>query len=446
MKNDNYNNNTVKRDDVVYDDIKRGLNDFFVSAGYIYTSKYLAGYDDKMKAVLEQYKREMLQWFSGSGVSTENPMKHVAQAHWYNLYLEKKRLENQRCKVEYEEYKQISRNPLEDAETSFLYWPDGKYLVCEASETTSIKKNYIRNGAVIAKEQQICEVCYYILRAQNKEGLYICPNCGREQPLDKLLDGCDYCKSQFSISAYDDKVTSVTKHNNRFEGRTVYENKTPTSAIALAVLGTIGIFFGVMLALITLGLSLLFAVAGGVAIYFAFKQSIEANKNVPQAGSIKYRLQDYNPGFSEEEFIGSLDCKLKAIHYASDTRELAAFVKCDVTPYVKSYQNIINCETGRISYKSFQIRGDYQYLELHREIKVMQDYGNYLKSGRGIVKVTLAKKVKHKLKNDAVLYRCKGCGMAISLLEGGKCKYCGNEIEYALYDWVVVGYKHVKVL
>jgi len=63
-------------------------------------------------------------------------------------------------------------------------------------------------------------------------------------------------------------------------------------------------------------------------------------------------LQDHNPGFSEEEFIGSLDCKLKSIHYASNPQELAAFVKCDIAPCLKSYQNILDCETGRISYKN----------------------------------------------------------------------------------------------
>lgn len=431
--------------DVVYDDIQRGLNDFLISAGYIYTSKFM-GYDAAMKQVVEEYKQEMLKWFMEGATSYENPMKRVTQEHWYNLYLEKKRLENHRCQVQYAEYRQINRNPMEPPETSFLYKPDGKYLVCEATETTKIQKNYIREAAILAQEQQVCEMKYYILRAQNKDGLYVCPSCGAEQPLDKLLDGCDYCKAKFDISAYDDKVTSVTKHNNRFERRTVYPDNTPASAIGLAVLGVLGVFFGFMMALFTLGLSLILAIAGGIAIYFAFQQSIKANRKVPQAGSIKYRLQDYNPGFSEEEFIASLDCKLKAIHYAANMQELEAFVKCDIESYVKGYQNILNCEPARICYKNFQIKDGYQYLELHREIKVMLDKGNHLKPGRGVVKVTLAKRLNHKLKNEVSLYRCNDCGATISLLEGGKCKYCNKEIDYVTYDWVVIGYKHVNLL
>ena len=44
------------------------------------------------------------------------------------------------------------------------------------------------------------------------------------------------------------------------------------------------------------------------------------------------------------------------------------------------------------------------------------------------------------------MLQCRGCGASVSLVEGGKCKYCGNEIDYADYDWVVVGYEHVKEL
>ena len=430
--------------DNIKDDINRGIRDFLSTVGHTYAGAFL-NKDGKMKKVLEAYKQEMMQWFTGETAARENPMKHATQEHWYSLYLEKKRLESHNCRIQYAEYKHVNRNPLEAPETVCTFYTDGKYMICRAGQTTGILKNYMRDGAIIGQENQTYEMDYYILSSQNKDGLYICPGCGAEQSLDTLLDGCDYCKSKFDISAYEDKVMSVMKGNSILNSRVVYAD-APASAIILAVFGTIGVFFGLMCALFTLGLSLILAAAGGVAIYFAFQIEIDANKNKPQATSIKYRLQDHNPGFSEEEFIGSLDCKLKAIHYASDPKELAAFVKCNIAPYVKSYRNIVNCETGRLSYKSYQIKGDYQYLELHREIKVMQDCGNHLRPASGVVKVRLAKKVSHKLKNDVVMYRCGGCGATISPVEGGKCGYCGNEMDYAAYDWVVVGYKHVNVL
>ncbi len=216
--------------------------------------------------------------------------------------------------------------------------------------------------------------------------------------------------------------------------------------VVVAALGVIGVLFGIMFALFTLGLSLGISLLGGVVAFFGFKCAVDANKGVDNNTRWKNEIKDNNPDFSEEDFIGSLDCKLKSIHYASTPQELAAFVKCDIAPFVKSYQNIINCETGKISFKNYRIEGDYQYLDIHREIEVLQDCDTHLQPARGVVGVTLAKRISYKLKNDVTLYRCNGCGASISLVEGGKCTYCGNEMDYATYDWIVVGYRHVDAL
>ena len=399
--------------------------------------------DAGMKKVVEEYKQEMLHWTTNEESDYENPMKRATQEHWYSLYLGKKRLENHGIGVQYEEYRQINNiSPQDPPSTAFFYKPDGKYVMCLARQFVRVRKNFIRNGAVIGREQQDLQMDYYITRAQNKDGLYICPNCGGEQTLDKLLDGCDYCKSKFDISAYDDKVMSVMKNKGSYTDRSINKDLGATTVfgVLMAILGVPAFVLGLLLAPSTFGVSLIIAILGAVPLYLCYKSVINYYVNIYQ---VVYRLQDHNPGFSEEEFIGSLDCKLKAIHYASNPQELAAFVKCDIAPYLKSYQNIVDCETGRISYKNFSIQGDYQYVELHREINVMEDCGSQLRAAGGFVKVVLAKKVAYKLKNDVVLYRCNGCGATVSLLEGGKCRYCGNEMDYDTYDWVVVQYQHV---
>lgn len=424
------------------DEITRGLEQAVDVLAFNFTGHQ---YDREMEKVTEEYKQEMLKWVA-EGVSVkENPMKRATQELWYSLYLEKKRLENHRCKVEYPEYRHVPYNAGEEAETVYLYTKDGKYMVCEASQMTSIQKNYIRDGAIIGREQQKRDITYYILRSQNEDGLYICPNCGAEQTLDTLLDGCDYCKTKFDISAYDDKVMSVLRNKTRFDTRE--GSITPIVAWSILVaFGVVGVISGILGALFTLGLSLVFVPIGGAMVCFGFKGAIDSNKGVTQNTDWKNKIKDKNPDFSEEEFIGSLDCKLKSIHYASTPQELAAFVKCDIAPFVKSYQNIVNCETGKIAYKNYRIEGDFQYLDIHREIEVLQDCDTNLQPAQGVVGVTLAKRISYKLKNDVTLYRCNGCGASISLVEGGKCTYCGNEMDYAAYDWVVVGYRHVKTL
>ncbi len=425
------------------EEIKRGLNDAMDILANNFTGRHS---EYEMEQVIEEYKKEMLDWYTKGSAEQENPMKRATQELWYSLYLEKKRLENHRCRVEYEDYSHIPARAIDSTpETICIYQTDGKYLSCKASQMTNIEKSYIRDGVTLRYDQQKRDISYYILRAQNKNGQYICPNCGAEQTLDELLDGCDYCKTKFDISAYDDKVMSVMKMKSQNDNREGNSSETMLW-LGMALLGFACALGGFLFALFTLGLSLIFTVLGAGLMFFSMKKMNDANKDIHKNTDWKWKLQDHNPDFSEEQFIGSLDCKLKSIHYATTPEELSAFVKCDIAPFIKGYQNIVNCEIGKISYKDYRVEGDYQYLDIHREIEVLQDMGDRLQPAGGVVGMTLAKKVSHKLKNDISMYRCGGCGATISLVEGGKCKYCGNEMNYATYDWVVVGYRHVDAL
>ncbi len=425
------------------DEIKRGFEDAMDIVVNNFTGRHSK---HEMEQVIEEYKKEMLDWYTKGSAEQENPMKRATQELWYSLYLEKKRLENHSCRVEYEDYSHVPARAIDsEPETICVYQTDGKYLSCKASQMTNIEKSYIRDGVTLRYDQQKRDITYYILRAQNQNGQYICPNCGAEQTLDELLDGCDYCKTKFDISAYDDKVMSVMKMKSQNDNRE--GNSTETMLwLGMALLGFACALGGFLFALFTFGLSLIFTILGAGLMFFSMKKMNDANKDIHKNTDWKWKLQDHNPDFSEEQFIGSLDCKLKSIHYATTLEELSAFVKCDIAPFIQGYQNIVNCEIGKISYKDYRIEGDYQYLDIHREIEVLQDMGDRLQPAGGVVGMTLAKKVSHKLKNDVSMYRCDGCGATISLVEGGKCKYCGNEMDYAAYDWVVVGYRHVEVL
>lgn len=391
-----------------------------------------------MEGVIQSYTNEMRQWFAQDGIGQENPIRHATQSLWYSLYLEKKRLESHSCKMQYTVFKKVFREPMEDDE-SYRYGEDG----CYVNYMTRTEKQYSREGMVLGRENQRRDLIYYISRSQNQNGQYICPNCGAEQELDRLLDGCDYCKSKFDITAYEDKVVSVSTSLGRFDDR-----ETNGFKVYSAVVGIILIIWGILVIPLTCGLSLI-ASAYGAYVLSKGQKSKSSNQSYDSWQRhlvTKQKIREYDPDFQQEEFIGSLDCKLKSIHYASDARELTAFVKCDVAPYVKAYQDIISCEIDKIAYKNFWTDESYQYIELHRQIDIKKDGGRHLVNGRGFVAVTLAKKLVNKRKNDVTMYRCNGCGATISLVEGGKCKYCDNEMDYAAYDWIVVGYRHVDEL
>jgi len=39
------------------------------------------------------------------------------------------------------------------------------------------------------------------------------------------------------------------------------------------------------------------------------------------------------------------------------------------------------------------------------------------------------------------LMTCEKCGAGITLMEGKVCTYCGNEIDFRRFDWVITDYR-----
>ena len=85
-------------------------------------------YDSQMREVIEAYKTEMLQWFEHDGIEQENGIRHATQGLWYSMYLEKKRLENRGCKMQYKFGEYVRSHPYDTQQDTFVYKKDGKYI------------------------------------------------------------------------------------------------------------------------------------------------------------------------------------------------------------------------------------------------------------------------------------------------------------------------------
>ncbi len=388
------------------------------------------------------YKNQMIHWFDSLPADQENPMSCVTQEHWYSMYLEKKRLEKRRLHTHHKSYfirPTDYRYSADKRVTEIKYFSDGNYVVNKLTQKTWIDIRYFRDNVLVGKLDKSCETDYYIMRSSTANGMYLCPNCGVEMPLEKLLDGCDYCNSKFDISAYNDKVISVARVFNRHdrrsnEGYINFWNEAFKYSFEIPI--TYMRAFPPLLLLMPLAL-LITGITAAATIPDLKKEHEVHNRFLQQ-------IRSSNPGISIEEFISSLDSKLKSIHFADHPQDVAAFVKCDITPYLMSNQSIIRCELGRFMIKGYRTDDRFQYITLHRSVRVWTDCGNKMKKDLRIVQVTLAKQRDYKHKSDISMFTCQHCGATISLTEGGVCKYCGTMMDYDAYDWVIIDYKFVK--
>lgn len=388
------------------------------------------------------YKNQMIQWFDRLPADQENPMTCVTQEHWYSMYLEKKRLEKRGLKVHHKEYSIIPTHYKHrgDFRVTFIkYFNDGKYVINEVKQNTRYDIRYIRNNGMVTQVERKCNIDYYVLRSSTSNGMYLCPNCGAEMPLDKLLDGCDFCNSKFDISAYNDKVISVNRVYDRNDRRSnrghigFYIGMFTLSIFGPAPFAQ---FFPPILILIPIGM----LITGILMAINIPKLQAETDRH----NHFLKILCHENPGISIEELISSLDSKIKSVHFADHPEDVAAFVKCDIAPYLQANQNVIRCEAGRFMIKDYNTDQNFQYLKVHRGVRVLLDRGNSISEDDKILEITLAKQRKYKHKSDISMFTCNHCGATISLTEGGVCKYCGTMMDYDAYDWVIIDYKFAE--
>ncbi len=388
--------------------------------------------------IVENHKQEMIRWFDMGHAEQDNPMSCVTQEHWYSMYLEKIRLEKRRLCTHHHTYK-LNRAGNPPYSIFMDDYHDGKYMVNEVRQRVMCDIRYIRDNRMIGQILKDYGFRYYILRSRNNRGLYICPNCGAEMPLEKLLDGCDHCKSKFDVSAYHDKVMSVNKVlkvNDERHGESSIGFWVAMVFLSFLLSGAPFILVEILWPLLFITTWIPFIVLG-LAIYRlkVVREGVNLSKQCER------ELLQMNPGMSLEEFLASMDCKIKAIHFADRPEDVSAFVKCNIAPYLKANRDIISCDIGKYKIRAFNMDNQYQYVDVMRSVRVIRDVGNNIMEGVGTLELTLAKRRNTKFKNDVTMYTCKHCGSTISLLEGGVCKYCGNKMDYEAYDWVIIGYR-----
>ncbi len=140
--------------------------------------------------------------------------------------------------------------------------------------------------------------------------------------------------------------------------------------------------------------------------------------------------------------IGNLSNKLLSICYAGSPQEIAPFAVCDMAPLVASFCGVIDCKLLECVLIDYQADSNFQHLQVKVGMLVTK-YGNGgVRQEKINLALTLVKSIRALTQsiNDVNVYRCDSCGASLSLLNGGKCEYCGHGLDLKEYDWVIKGY------
>ncbi len=406
-------------------------------------------WNNDMTTLVNKYKQEEAAWYNSLEI-TENGFMTTTQNLWYTHYLNKRRLMSLGLTAHYD---YIHPTKYEKGENQrYPYWDyrhDGKNLICKISDSMNYRKSfYDRNRCVWADERRNSPGEYYIIQSRSVNGNYICPSCGWEGPLECFVDGCDYCQTKFHIEDLKQKVSSVytpgdwTQHRDGFM---IHKNFVPmyvALVIIVIALLAIGVHMG--------GAMMMFAPLLGIGVMllvmtlFVGKKSKENVASGPaRTNQTLEKIRCVDKHFSAETFIGNLSNKLLSICYAGSPQEIAPFAVCDMTPFIAAFRGVIDCKLLECVLMDYRADSNFQHLQVKVGILLTKYENGGVHQEKAYLNLALVKSIRALTQsiNDVNVYRCDSCGASLTLLNGGKCEYCGQGLDLKEYDWVIGGCK-----
>lgn len=417
-----------------------------------YDMRYSAAgqeWNDDMTDLVNEYKREEMAWYNSPQI-TENGFQTTTQNLWYSHYLNKRRLKALGLTARYDHLRPTEYKRGENKRyPHWHYGHDGRNLICTVSDSFYYRKNfYDGNRLVWSDEGRGSAGEYYIIQSRSLNGNYICPNCGWEDRLEYFVDGCDYCQTKFQIEDLKQKVSSVYNPGNwtqHRDGFTIHKNFKWMYAILLIIafplimsVGRMGSSMMMRMPLIGFILVIVFVAA---LIGKTSKESIAGGPAKTHQTIEKLRGVDEH--FSEETFIGNLSNKLMSICYADSAKEISPFATCDMTRFLAANRGVIDCKLLECVLMDYRVAGELQHLQVKAVIGVVSYENGNARERKIPIGLSLVKSVNAVKKSisDVNVYRCHSCGASLSLLNGGKCEYCGNCLDLKEYDWVIERYE-----
>ncbi len=435
-------------------DLKEDWNQFKkVTTQLVNENRYSAScqiWNDDMTKLVNDYKQEEMAWYNSPQI-TENGFKTTTQNLWYTHYLNKRRLMALGLTAHYD---YIEPTEYEKGENRrYPYWNyshDGKNLICKINDEMNYRKSfYDGNRRVWADERKKSPGEYYMIQSRSMNGNYICPSCGWEGALECFTDGCDYCQTKFHIEDLKQKVSSVFNPGDwtqRRDGFTIYKNFVPMyvllAIIVIAILAVVSNTSGAMMMLAPM-LGIVVMVV--FMMVFVGKKSKESVKGGPaKTRQTLEKIRRVDKHFSEETFIGNLSNKLLSICYAGSAREIEPFAVCDMTALVTRYRGVIDCKLLECVLMDYRTDGSYQHLQVKAGMMLTKYDNGEARQEKVYLMLSLVKSIRALTQsiNDVNVYHCNSCGASLSLLNGGRCEYCGQGLDLKEYDWVIEGYQH----
>lgn len=353
-------------------------------------------YDEEVSKMVNYFKAELYGYFTKN-----EAIEHITQDLSYALLAQKRRLNRIGITMTIEKSTDIGATAMK---MDVNRYSSSQYDVAEVNEPVKLKRTY-KIGDYIVYQDEEWRICYYLMAGAkyNNDGLIECPNCASYAKREELLTGCPYCNTQFTIQ---DLSLRVAGYSQKRIGNPNHE-KQP----------------------------------GRIKIDAALAQ--EGNQKEFDH-IMKHRMKEIDPLFSPTAFYNRMRSKLYAIVFAESDMALQnlADVDFDVKPYYKKFEDVIDIDIQEIQTANFKKNVEYILTDVIMKVMVLRldEHEKCAKWTNETITLSFVKHIKNKTKNifEPGKIQCESCGASYSLYEGRACAYCSQEIDYPMYDWLLI--------
>ena len=425
----------------------------FFGNDYFSTEDEMNRLKEKSDNFLEKYKAYYDYRINDEAITDE-----VTQSFYQSMYLSRNKLQDNGLTIHYDtQYLDQT-----ERESGILGKPDEVFTF---KTPILVKKSFVQNGKNLNTKKAKLIALSNVKRAKGIEESVACPKCGHLGKLSSYIDGCDYCGSKYSVLDFKEKITAFSicedvkkKSSQMIKNFFKILGISILLFIALIVIGFAGLILSTLagasnktsfstgfmfllsmkmvpvLIITFLILGIIFLIVWGKFLAYAY---IRVDKN-NVLDTIK--AQYYN--FSEDKFAEDLEYKLRNIHFAKTASEINVFSHTGLQMAIDNYKNVIECDLQKIRFLGFDPTNVGCHIRVKAKLRLTKIVGNKIKEDNETVTLVVSYKNEAIFDTDTELcmHTCSNCGSTISLLNGGVCEHCGQQLDYEKYSFIIETY------
>ena len=362
------------------------------------------------------------------------------QTYWFADYLAKRRRKALGVKFSETFYNLRSLDrPTNGRKAGMLSYSDGHTTHAMIFTMLKKRKRYsLGNESLTVKQTQ--PSIFVILSTKESKETQVCPNCGSESPTDECMNGCPYCGTKFNIKQYQNKISGESRGITSLEFKRLLIASIGITSLIIIIKQLIDNTFGNVVLNILIGL--IIGLIFGLLPYMAMQLPLLIFVFFPRVVRDN-RLSDYckilrknDPNMSAGEISSEFESRVRAFFLAGKDDNIHFVSKVEASDeYADVADAMIDSYNKLLTIPS----QEYQTIRAHMTVQLVRVKDGKLTSEKlpFTADFTRNKETKTQALPDNEVFTCSSCAGAISILEGGHCRFCGNNTDLSKHGFTL---------